>query len=359
MKIVTILGARPQFIKAAMLSKAYKSYSFVTEILIHTGQHFDHNMSDVFFADLALPEPQYNLHVNSLDHAAMTGQMMEKLEPILKLQKPDIAVVFGDTNSTLAGALTAKKLNIKIAHIEAGLRSFNTQMPEEVNRIVVDRIADLLFCPSMQAVKNLEREGASHADSQIFTHGDVMKDATLYFRDKALKNSEIVHNLGLSQFVLATLHRQENINNTNNLKEIVEALNQINNTIPVLIPMHPRTQKAIQSAGISTSFHVIEPQGYLNMLSLIQQAELIITDSGGLQKEAYFFNKYCITTRNETEWIELTESNVNFLTGAKSQKIIDTFTQLYKKETAFNKTLYGSGNAAELTAAEIVKYITS
>jgi UDP-GlcNAc3NAcA epimerase len=349
MKIVTIVGARPQFVKAACLSRELAKYpDQFNEILVHTGQHFDQNMSEIFFDEMQIPKPQYNLNINGLGHGAMTGQMLQGIEEICIQEKPDWVLVYGDTNSTLAGALAAKKLHIKVAHIEAGLRSFNMRMPEEINRILTDRISDLLFCPTEQAVTNLTHEGLS--GQQVVLNGDIMMDAALYYSQQSNERSLIIEKLQLSpgKFVLATVHRQENTDDSQRLREIFYALQEIQSSgTRVILPIHPRTKKILVQLGVHTSVELIDPVGYFDMIELIKNATLVMTDSGGLQKEAYFFNKFCITLRDETEWVELVENNFNRLVGADKEEILQAFLDL--KYKTFDRTieLYGGGCAAE------------
>jgi len=347
-KIVTIVGARPQFIKAAVVSRALQT-SGIREIIVHTGQHFDANMSDIFFTEMQIPEPDYNLEINSLNHGAMTGRMLEGIEKILLEEKPDLVLVYGDTNSTLAGALSAKKLHIKVAHVEAGLRSFNLRMPEEINRILTDRISDLLFCPTKNAVDNLKKEGYDTFDSQLFQVGDVMYDAALFYGKLSDKHSTVINDLKISKgkFILCTIHRQENTDNIDSLFSIMDALNTLNREMQVIMPIHPRTKKIIKNRGIKINFHPIDPVGYFDMIQLIKHSLFVITDSGGLQKEAYFYGKYCITVRDQTEWIELVENGYNFLTGANKEHIISAFNALMRqKPVDFSKQLYGDGKAS-------------
>jgi UDP-GlcNAc3NAcA epimerase len=353
MKIITVIGARPQFIKSAMVSKALEKLEGIEEIIVHTGQHFDQNMSEVFFNDFGLASPAYNLGVHSLLHGAMTGNMLIELEPILLSEKPDLVMVYGDTNSTLAGALAAKKLNIKLAHVEAGLRSYNASMPEEINRIIVDRISDILFCPTTTAFDNLRKEGFEGFNSKIIPTGDVMQDAALYFGKIALAKSSIKSTLKLDEYVLATIHRAENTDNSNHLQSIVNALNEIHKKTTVVMPIHPRTQFLMDKFNIQPNFVTIKPLGYIDMLAMIQQANMIITDSGGLQKEAYFFRKNCITLRKETEWTELVESGFNILAGNDTQEIENAFETMRQKQNNFNVELYGTGNAAEQIAMHL------
>jgi len=250
MKITSIIGARPQFIKAAMVSKALARHAKFKEVIIHTGQHFASNMSDIFFDEMQIPAADYNLNINGLNHGAMTGQMLEGIEKILLHERPDFVLVYGDTNSTLAGALAAKKLHIKVAHIEAGLRSFNMQMPEEINRILTDRLSDILFCPTDKALENLNNEGFKNLTCRVIKNGDVMLDAALYYASLSTDKSNIIKQLNLNQFVLTTIHRAENTDNINNLCEIIAALNEINKQIKVLLPLHPRTKAIINNMKI-------------------------------------------------------------------------------------------------------------
>lgn len=353
-KIVTIVGARPQFIKAATVSREFKS-SGVNEIIIHTGQHFDENMSDVFFREMEIPRPDYQLEINSLSHGAMTGRMLERIEEVLLKEKPEGVLVYGDTNSTLAGALAASKLHITVAHVEAGLRSFDMQMPEEVNRIVTDRISQLLLCPTETAVKNLESEGFRNFDCEISKPGDVMYDAVLFYRTKAKQFATVLGREGLvgKEFVLATLHRAENTNDPLRLRSICKALNEINATIPVLLPLHPRTKNFLYSLQIPLQVQIIEPVGYFDMLSLLENCTLVLTDSGGLQKEAYFFEKFCLTLRDQTEWVELVEAGANEIVGADADQILGGFRRNLGRNFAA-LPLYGSGDAAGRIAKSIV-----
>lgn len=351
MKILTILGARPQFVKAAMVSRALAKAG-IDERIVHTGQHFDANMSDVFFREMEIPAAHYNLEINSLGHGAMTGRMIEKLEEVLITEKPDGVLVYGDTNSTLAGALAAAKLHIPVAHVEAGLRSFNMNMPEEINRILTDRLSTLLFCPTTTAVKNLKKEGFGSFGSRIIACGDVMYDAMKYYAAKAEKSSTVLSRLDLKgkQFVLATLHREENTNNPANLQAIVAAINTIHRTMPVVLPLHPRTRNLLASHNITLEAKLIEPVGYFDMLMLLRYARLVLTDSGGLQKEAYLSGKFCVTLRDQTEWIELVKAGANVLTGARTRKILAAFKK-YQSKRISARSLYGDGRAATKIAS--------
>ena len=348
-KIVTIIGARPQFVKASAVSRALQDGRGIEEIIVHTGQHYDPNMSAVFFQEMEIPEPRYNLEVNGAGHGAMTGRMLERIEKVLLDEKPQLVLVYGDTNSTLAGALAARKLNIPLAHVEAGLRSFRMTMPEEINRILTDRISDLLFCPTEKAVSNLEKEGFRQFNCQIYQVGDVMYDSALYYANQAEQKSGIIKLLGLENkpFVLCTIHRQENTDDITNLKSIIHTLNHLSHTVTVVLPLHPRTRKIMQQHSLVTEFETIDPVGYFDILSLLKNCRLVITDSGGMQKEAYFFGKYCLTLRDETEWVELTEQGYNTLVGVDEKKITDAF-QLRLNEPFVNKqSLYGDGNASQ------------
>lgn len=363
MKIVTILGARPQFIKAGSVSREIlqkkESGINVQEVIVHTGQHYDSNMSDVFFEEMQIPKPDYYLGIGGKTHGAMTGQMIEKIEEVLIKEKPDWVMVYGDTNSTLAGAIAASKLHIKIAHVEAGLRSFNMNMPEEVNRILTDRVSSILFCPTQVAVDNLSKEGIVNwkSGSQVELCGDVMKDGAVFYKLLAQKPLSIDVS---DDFVLCTIHRAENTDDENRLRQIVLALNEIAKSKQVILPLHPRTKKILQMGDYDTkNLTLVDPVGYLNMVWLINNCGLVMTDSGGLQKEAYFFSKPCITLRDETEWIELVEAGVNFLVGANSDEIL----KAYAKHSRFSiehsgDDLYGGGQASKQIVLTLIKSIT-
>jgi UDP-GlcNAc3NAcA epimerase len=347
MKILTVIGARPQFIKAATVSRKLKEKG-ITEILIHTGQHFDQNMSQVFFDEMDIPEPHYNLGIHSTSHAEMTGQMMVGIESIASKLKPDLLLVYGDTNSTMAGALAASKLHIPVAHVEAGLRSFNMQMPEEVNRIVTDHISKYLFCPTQTAFDNLSREGFSHGDRNVTVTGDVMYDSVVYYKQRAAERSGLMRTMELNgkSFILATLHRAENTNDPVRLKAICAALNEIHKTNQVVMPIHPRTRSYISQNNIEFNVTLIDPVGYFDMLALLEGCKLVMTDSGGLQKESYFFGKFCITLRDETEWLELVDAGVNALAGASTRRILDAWKSNINRPVDRIPSLYGDGNAA-------------
>ena len=348
MKIVTIIGARPQFIKAAVVSKAICDFNikqnFIEEIIVHTGQHFDKNMSDIFFEEMKIPKPNYNLEIHSLTHGSMTGRMLEKIEEVLIKEKPDWVLVYGDTNSTLAGGLAAKKLHIKVAHVEAGLRSYDIKMPEEINRILTDRISDILFCPTIAALENLKKEGYDNINTQVILSGDVMQDASLLYGNFSRKPK-----VNISEaFILCTIHRAENADNVERLALIFKALNTIAIETSIVLPLHPRTKSKIKeyNINIGANIFIIDPVGYLEMIYLFKNCQLVITDSGGVQKESFFFKKFCITLRDETEWNELVENNFNIIVGADEQKIIRAFKQ-EKKEVDFNMNLYGNGKASK------------
>jgi UDP-GlcNAc3NAcA epimerase len=351
-RILTIVGARPQFVKAAAVSRSLEQHG-IDEILVHTGQHYDANMSEVFFEEMEIPKPAYNLDIHGLSHGAMTGRMLEGIETILLNEKPEGLMVFGDTNSTLAGALAASKLHIPVIHVEAGLRSFNMQMPEEINRILTDRISDILFCPTDTAIQNLENEGFRNFPVQLIKSGDVMLDAALFSAKKAAAKSTIIEDLNLKKFVLATIHRQENTDDVQKLRQLIEGLNEINRTTPVVLPLHPRTRTILLQNGIDLQCRAIDPVGYFDMIRLLQHCQLVVTDSGGVQKEAFFFGKHCITLREQTEWTELVAGGFNTLVGTNKALLMDAFSKMMDKQSDFSINLYGQGNAAEIIAQTI------
>ena len=347
MKILTVIGARPQFIKASVVSAAIEKTAGLSEEIIHTGQHFDANMSNIFFDQLGIPKPHYQLDINSGSHGSMTGRMLEAIEKICLESKPDRLMVYGDTNSTLAGALAASKLHIPVAHIEAGLRSFNMRMPEEINRILTDQVSDILFCPTETAVKNLKNEGFESKPVQVLNVGDVMQDSSMFFAERAVKG-EALKAVPESNFIVATLHRAENTDDPVRLKPIVDALNYIHkNILPVVLPLHPRTQKVVKSLGLQLDMLVLEPVGYLEMIWLLKHCNAVVSDSGGVQKEAFFFKKPCITMRDQTEWVELIEHGVNILAGADTQKIINATQAMLNKTIEDPLNLYGGGKASQ------------
>jgi UDP-GlcNAc3NAcA epimerase len=341
MKILSVIGARPQFIKAATISRVIADNPSVQEIILHTGQHYDENMSAVFFTELNIPHPDYNLGVGSASHATQTGKMMMSIEAVLMQEKPDWLLLYGDTNSTVAGALAASKLHVPIGHVEAGLRSFNPLMPEEINRIVTDRISNLLFAPTKTAIENLHREGL--AEQTHFT-GDVMYDSVLFYKQKIDANPDKYLLPGLPEnYFLATIHRAENTDYPQNMKRIFEAFEQIK--YPIILPVHPRTKKIIERFSLPRNVNLIDPVGYLSMLALVAQAKKVLTDSGGLQKEACFLNTPCITLRTETEWIETLKGGWNVVTATDPEKIILAASASHPKQPITND--FGDGHAAE------------
>lgn len=351
MKILTILGARPQFIKAGSVSREISKHDELQEVIIHTGQHYDTNMSDIFFDEMKIPKPDYYLGIGGKSHGAMTGQMIEKIEEVALKEKPDWIMVYGDTNSTLAGAIVASKLHVKLAHIEAGLRSFNMKMPEEVNRILTDRVSQILFCPTDTALKNLANEGYNNLNCKIVKSGDVMQDGALFYKDFAKRPKCKIND----NYVLSTIHRAENTDDISRLMSIIEALNEINKEKQVILPLHPRTKNIIKENNIKTEFTIIDPVGYLEMVWLIDNCDLVMTDSGGLQKEAFFFGKPCITLRDETEWVELVEHGFNALAGASRSKILDLY-QNGLVSNSYNIDLYGCGEASRCIIDELLAY---
>jgi UDP-GlcNAc3NAcA epimerase len=356
-KILTILGARPQFIKAGSVSRIIANCPEIDEVIVHTGQHYDANMSDIFFDEMNIPRPHYNLEVGNLSHGAMTGRMLEKIEDVLIQEDPDFVMVYGDTNSTLAGAVAAAKLHIKIAHVEAGLRSFNMNMPEEINRILVDRVSTLLFCPTDTAVNNLKNEGFDNFPCMVVKSGDVMQDGVQYYKKFAGKPASIP-DIG-DEYVLCTIHRAENTDEVNRLRSIFSALDEIARSQPVVFPMHPRTRNIINKTGIpvANGIHIIDPVGYLEMVYLIDNCKCVMTDSGGLQKEAYFFSKPCITLRDETEWIELVKNGYNVLVGAEKTRILQGFSRVEELNTKdYTVDFYGNGKASEKIVKVLSEY---
>lgn len=352
MRIASIVGARPQFIKAAPLSKTLQREHRV--VLIHTGQHYDGELSRIFFEQLKIPQPDYNLGVGSGGHGEQTGRMLTEVESVLLKEEPDLVIVYGDTNSTLAGALAAVKLHIKVAHVEAGLRSYNRRMPEEINRLLADHISDLLFCPSQRAIQNLQREGIEEG---VYLVGDVMLDALLENMEVARRQSLVMETLGLSEegFLLLTIHREDNTDQLENLKSIVEAVISLEKM--VVFPAHPRVRKWLRRWGlwerclVAPKLKIIDPVGYLDMLVLEEKAQAILTDSGGMQKEAYFLRTPCLTLREETEWMETVECRWNTLVGTKPERIRKAVNELHVPPQGENP--YGEGEAS-LRIAEII-----
>jgi UDP-GlcNAc3NAcA epimerase len=344
MKVVTIVGARPQFVKAAPVSQVLRQRH--TEVLVHTGQHYDREMSDLFFEEMNIPRPQYELGIGSGSHGWQTGRMLIEIEQVLLSERPDWVLVYGDTNSTLAGALAAAKLGIPVAHVEAGLRSFNRAMPEEHNRILTDHCADLLLCPTQTAVDLLKAESVTRGVHLI---GDVMYDAALQFAEVARQRSTVLTDLGLTAktYALATLHRPYNTDDPDRLREVLAALDALE--MPVILPLHPRTRSRLADLGntqyVTRSTHLVNPVGYLDMLALEQSAALILTDSGGVQKEAYFFAVPCITLRPETEWVETVAAGWNRLAWGDAAAVVDAARRPWPVEPP--PPVFGDGRAAE------------
>ncbi|MBZ0099151.1 MAG: UDP-N-acetylglucosamine 2-epimerase (non-hydrolyzing) [Taibaiella sp.] len=349
MKILTVVGARPQFVKAAVVSRAFVRHRpDVHEVLVHTGQHYDANMSDVFFDELDIPRPSFNLGIGGGTHGQNTGRMLEQLEGLMISERPDWVLVYGDTDSTLSGALAASKLHIPLAHVEAGLRSYNRNMPEEINRLLTDHISTVLFAPTVVAQQNLTREGVS--SDAIRVVGDVMHDAALYYKERA-RQPIWFDALNIDEFALCTIHRAENTDSQLRMQNIMNGLG--NADVPVILPLHPRTRKNIVSMMISLpeNIHTVDPVGYLEMVWLESRCKVIATDSGGVQKEAYFHQKQCVTLRDETEWMELVSGGFNVLVGANSDKISRAINDPFPR--SYGDALYGDGNSALLIVESI------
>jgi UDP-GlcNAc3NAcA epimerase len=354
-KIAAVIGARPQFVKAAVISRVLQSTRGVEEVLIHTGQHYDESMSEVFFKELELRRPDYHLGIGSGTHGMQTGRMLEAIDRVLLRVRPDWVLVYGDTNSTLAGALAAAKLHLPMAHVEAGLRSFNRRMPEEINRVLTDHASDRLFAPTEAAVKNLKQEGIP--EERVYLVGDVMYDAALYYGAKAERESQILQRLGLETkgYSLATVHRAENTDNPERLRAIFKGLGSAAERMPVILPLHPRTRAALEREGllreVTHRICLIGPVGYLDMVMLEKNARLVVTDSGGVQKEAFFYRVPCVTLRSETEWVELVELGWNRLIPPLSvNEIVAGVEDALGKNGAPGHP-YGDGNAAEKIVA--------
>jgi UDP-N-acetylglucosamine 2-epimerase len=373
MKILTVIGARPQFIKAAVVSRAIQAVNMegghlpgkesIEEITVHTGQHYDYDMDRIFFEELGLREPKYHLGIGSASHGEQTGRMLQGIEEVLLREGPDVVIVYGDTNSTLAGALAACKLHYPVAHVEAGLRSYNRAMPEEVNRVIVDHVSSFLFCPTENAVNNLRKEGIIDGDVAVARVGDVMYDSVLYNLEIAREKSEILRKLGLRandqspssvDYALVTLHRAENTDNPQRLRNIFKALDEVGQRMGVIFPLHPRTKKTTEGLGIKATgenLRLIDPVSYFDMLLLESNARVILTDSGGVQKEAFWLGVPCVTLREETEWAETVECGWNRLAGADTRRIINAVHEaLGPKQSPSpgkGKAIYGDGNAGE------------
>ena len=377
-KIITVIGARPQIIKAAAISRAIKNNfsDKILEVIVHTGQHYDENMSQIFFEELEIPFPNFNLNVGSGSHGEQTAKMLEGLENIYMQEKPDAVIVYGDTNSTIAGALAASKIHIPVIHIEAGLRSFNKAMPEEINRIACDHMSTLLFTPSEtghrnllnEGIRNDQKEAASIDNPKIYLCGDIMYDNSLYFSAVSEQKSEILKELEITtdEFILCTIHRDTNTDDTSNLNAIFRALLRIQKTsnLKIVLPLHPRTKKKLNThldenllteINQNKNFKIIPPLGFLDIISLEKNARLIITDSGGLQKEAFFFQKPCVILRDQTEWIEIVENGNAVITGANELKIISSVETLIKRTDFTYPNLYGDGNAANFICKKITE----
>jgi len=354
MKVVTIVGARPQFIKCAPISRELRQVA--VEVLIHTGQHYDNNMSDAFFCELNLPVPDYNLGVGSGSHGVQSGEMLKGIETVLMDEKPDAVVVYGDTNSTLAGALAAAKLHIPVAHIEAGLRSFNRRMPEEINRVVTDHLSTLLFCPSETAVLNLSREGISNGVTLV---GDVMLDAFLQNIPIAEAHSTVLERLQVRprEYFLATVHRAETTDDIGRLRAVLTAFERLSVVHPVVWPLHPRTRRVMESHSIdyvsTTALRIINPVSYLDMLLLEKEAAVILTDSGGVQKEAFWLGVPCVTLREESEWVETVQSGWNTLAGTDSDRIVTAATRPTPLAPR-SRSVYGEGHAARIIVQQLL-----
>jgi len=353
MKIISIVGARPQFIKCAPVSRVLRREC--EEILVHTGQHYDPEMSDIFFKDLHIPEPDYHLEVGSGSHGKQTGAILERVEDVLTHELPDLVIVYGDTNSTLGGALAAAKLHIPVAHVEAGLRSYDRMMPEEINRVVSDHIASILLCPTQTSVDNLTKEGITKGVHMV---GDVMVDALIHNTEIAKKKSNIIKRLGLKKhdYYVATVHRPSNTDDKKNLTAIIDAFRESGKI--VVFPVHPRTKKYLHTYGlwesVSENIRFVDPLGYIDMLHLMSNAQKILTDSGGIQKEAYVMGVPCITLRENTEWIETLSGGWNVLVGADKRKILAAV--VAEVQTNTDNTVFGKGDTAEKIVRIILRY---
>ena len=376
MKIVTVIGARPQIIKAAALSRAIKTHyaNEIQEIIVHTGQHYDDNMSQVFFDELGIPRPDYNLHVGSASHGVQTARMTKGIEEILLKEKPNFLVLYGDTNSTLAGAVAAAKIHVPIVHIEAGLRSFNKAMPEEINRIVCDHCSTMLFSPTLAGVENLKREGFPMDNDgpytidnpRVYHCGDIMCDNSLYFAEIAEQKTDILQRLELAgkPFILSTIHRDSNTDQPKRLTAIFDAILKLSEEYPVVLPLHPRTAKLLKinltaekQAQIfsSPNIKIIPPVSFLEIIALERHAQLVITDSGGVQKESYFFKKPCIILRPETEWVEIVQTGNAILADADKSRIMQAWKHFMDNPPIIFPEIFGDGHAAEFMLEQMLK----
>ncbi|MCF8459226.1 MAG: UDP-N-acetylglucosamine 2-epimerase (non-hydrolyzing) [Flavobacteriales bacterium] len=382
-KLLTIIGARPQIIKAAALNRAIRTKfsDRLTEVLVHTGQHYDHGMSDVFFEEMGIPQPNHQLGIGSGTHGKQTGKMLEEIERVLELEKPDALIIYGDTNSTLAGALAASKIHIPVIHIEAGLRSFNKRMPEEVNRITADHASTLLFSPTKSGLRNLEKEGflllndakkkgkANMDNPYVFHCGDLMYDNTLFYSTKADEHESFFskHGIDKENFILSTIHRPQNTDDIQVLSGILTALNEISlaDSIKIVLPLHPRTANmiaksndaAIRELSKNPLFKIIEPVGFLEMILLEKHAKLVMTDSGGVQKEAFFMKKPCVILRPETEWTEIVESGCAVLVGSHPTKIREGYAYFKQNQDLKFPSIFGDGAAAEFICESIIEHL--
>jgi UDP-GlcNAc3NAcA epimerase len=377
-KVITIVGARPQIIKAAAISRCIrKSFSTtIKEIIVHTGQHYDDNMSEIFFREMDIPAPEYNLNLGSSSHAIQTALMMDGIEKILINETPDLVILYGDTNSTLAGSVTAAKLHLPVLHIEAGLRSFNKAMPEEINRIVCDHVSTMLFSPTATGLNNLQQEGFrldnkapyNIDNPAIFHCGDVMFDNCIYFTEIAKSRSSILNDMELvnEQYILATIHRDNNTDNPKRLNGIFSAINTITsqNKVKAIIPLHPRTEKVLksnlddklfQSVQGNSYIHIIQPVSFFDIINLEKNSMMILTDSGGMQKEAYFYNKPCVVMRSETEWVEIVNAGAAMVCDADEEKIIQAFEYFRLNKLTSLPAIFGNGKASEFICDKIIE----
>ena len=354
MKVLTIVGARPQFIKSAAVSHQLM-VSKIDEVILYTGHYTDDSFTPLFFEEMEISEPKYKLGIQNMNPGAMVGKMLEGIENAIVLEKPDFVLVYGDNDSSLAGALAASKLQIPIAHVEAGLRSFNMHMPEEVNRILTDRISTLLFCPSQNALENLKKEGFDNFPCKIYNTGDVLQDAAMYYGSISSSKSDIINRLKIKQsFALATVNRKENFESPSILKEIVTALNLINRDQLVIVPLHPRVFRYLREASIEPNFKIIPPLSYFDMVELLKNCTIVLTDSDEVQREAFYFRKNCVALRRETEWTELVQSGFSMLGSTDSEFILIAYHEMMNRKSDFSIDLYGKGGASE-RIAEILK----
>lgn len=359
-KVLTVIGARPQFIKAAAVSRAFAGSVSLNEIIVHTGQHFDANMSDIFFTEMGIAKPAHHLNISGGSHGQMSGRMLEQLETVMQQERPDAVLIYGDTNSTLAGALAAAKLLIPVIHVEAGLRSFNRAMPEEINRVVADHVSELLLTPTDVATRNLITEGIPQ--SKIAQVGDVMYDAALFFGQMVADQQGDLASSGITpgEFVLATIHRQENTDHPDRLRAIFEGLADVAQTLPVVLPLHPRTKARLEAAGLNNllgALKIVPPMGYLDMVRHERSAAVIVTDSGGVQKEAFFYEVPCVTLRDETEWVELVDAGWNRLVPPLSAKKISTAVRGAAGTRGKAVQPYGAGDASERIVAKLTEVL--